>query len=135
MADEQTKQPFVLFVEDDPLLADLVARKFGAEHIEMEYAPSGEEALSLVAKDRKPNLILLDIRLPGIDGFGVLEKLKADESTKQIPVVIFSNFGEPADIERAKKLGAEEFIVKVSLTLEQVADVVRTLSQKGAKTA
>ena len=130
MADENAKSPFVLFVEDDPLLADLVARKFGTEKIEMEYAPNGEEALNLVAKDRKPDLILLDIRLPGIDGFGVLEKLKSDESTKHIPVVIFSNFGEPSDIDRAKKLGADEFIVKVSLTLEQVAEVVRSLAGK-----
>ncbi len=121
-------QPFVLFVEDDPLLADLVARKFGIEKIEMEYAPTGEEALAALAKDRKPDLILLDIRLPGIDGFEVLEKIKSDESTKHIPVVIFSNFGEASDIERAKKLGAEKFIVKVSLTLEQVANVVRTLA-------
>ncbi len=121
-------QPFVLFVEDDPLLADLVARKFGIEKIEMEYAPTGEEALAALAKDRKPDLILLDIRLPGIDGFEVLEKIKSDESTKHIPVVIFSNFGEASDIERAKKLGADKFIVKVSLTLEQVANVVRTLA-------
>jgi CheY-like chemotaxis protein len=127
---ETAVQPFVLFVEDDPLLADLVARKFGIEKIEMEYARTGEEALVVLDKERKPDLILLDIRLPGIDGFEVLEKIKSDESTKHIPVVIFSNFGEASDIERAKKLGADKFIVKVSLTLEQVADVVRTLAAK-----
>ena len=61
--------------------------------------------------------------------------MKADEATKDIPVVIFSNFGEPADIDRAKKLGAREFIVKVTLTLEQVADVVRSLAQPKKDTA
>lgn len=128
--DSAQDQPFVLFVEDDPLLSDLVARKFGIEKIGMEYAATGEEALTALAKEKKPDLVLLDIRLPGIDGFEVLEKIKADESTKHIPVVIFSNFGEASDIERAKKLGADKFIVKVSLTLEQVADVVRSLSAK-----
>lgn len=118
--------PLILVVEDDPLLSDLVSRKFGAEKINMEYAPTGEIALEFVKKDPKPDLILLDIRLPGIDGFEVLRQVREDPSTKDIPVVIFSNFGEDADIARAKELGANKFIVKVSLSLDEVVNLVRT---------
>lgn len=118
--------PLILVVEDDPLLSDLVSRKFGAEKINMEYAPTGELALELIKKDPKPNLILLDIRLPGIDGFEVLRQVKEDSATKDIPVIIFSNFGEDSDIARAKELGANKFIVKVSLSLDEVVNLVRT---------
>ena len=121
-----TVEPMILVVEDDPLLSDLVSRKFSAEKISMEYAPTGEIALDFVKKDPKPSLILLDIRLPGIDGFEVLRQIKAEPTTSNIPVIVFSNFGEDSDIQRAKDLGANKFIVKVSLSLDQVVDLVRS---------
>ena len=122
---DKAKSPFVLVVEDDPLLSDLVSRKFADEKIEMEYAPTGEIALELLKKDRKPDLMLLDIRLPGIDGFEVLKQVRDDPATKDIKVIIFSNFGEDADINKAKELGADKFVVKVSLSLDEVAALVR----------
>lgn len=118
--------PLILVVEDDPLLSDLISRKFAAEKIKMQYAPTGELALELITKGPSPDLILLDIRLPGIDGFEVLRQVKAAPATKDIPVIIFSNFGEDSDIERAKELGADKFIVKVSLSLDQVVSLVRS---------
>jgi CheY-like chemotaxis protein len=118
--------PLILVVEDDPLLSDLISRKFGTEKINMVYAPTGEIALELAKKEAKPDLMLLDIRLPGIDGFEVLRQIKSDPSTKDIPTIIFSNFGEDSDIARAKELGADKFIVKVSLSLDEVVNLVRS---------
>ena len=114
-----------MVVEDDPLLSDLVARKFTAENFDMVYAPSGEDALEKIAHEEKPRLILLDIRLPGIDGFEVLRQIKANPETATIPVIVFSNFGEESDLEKARELGAERFIVKISLTLDELVAVVK----------
>jgi len=129
-ATETPKAPIatgkVLIVEDDPLLSDLLARRFTEEQISMLHVPTGERALEALQSDSDIKLILLDIRLPGIDGFEVLEKAKTDEKTKHIPVVILSNFGQDEDIEKGTKLGAEEFIVKVSLTLDEVVAKART---------
>lgn len=129
MADK-TEGPFILVVEDDPLLSDLLARKFSSEKIPMEYAPTGELAIDILKKEKKPDLVLLDIRLPGIDGFEVLKHIRSTPIIKDIPVIIFSNFGEESDIARAKELGANKFVVKVSLSLDQVVDLVRTSAKK-----
>lgn len=112
-------------VEDDALLSDLVARKFTEQNFDMLYASSGEDALEKVKGSEKPDLVLLDIRLPGIDGFEVLRQMKADPEIAKVPVIVFSNFGEDADIEKARELGAERFIVKVTLTLDEVVGVVK----------
>ena len=119
------KKYSVLLIEDDQLLSDLLARKFGAEKIPATYAPTGEIALEMLENKRvEPDLILLDIRLPGIDGFEVLKKIKANADLSKIPVIILSNFGQPEDVAKGKELGAEEFIVKVTLTLDQIIDIV-----------
>lgn len=117
--------PLVLIVEDDPLLSDLVSLKLKNEQIPVSHVVSGEAAIEFLQQDRKPDLILLDIRLPGIDGFGVLEQVRANEATKDIPVIIFSNFGEDSDRAKAEALGATKFVVKISLSLEQVVDLVK----------
>lgn len=122
MADEK----IVLFVEDDQLISDLVGKKFLSEEIKVNHAPTGEKALELLEAGPKPQLILLDIRLPGIDGFEVLEKVKQNDETKDIPVVIFSNFGEESDKQRANELGAAEYVVKVSRSLDEMANLVRS---------
>ena len=120
-----TIDPLILMVEDDPLLSDLVALKLKDKQIPVSHAVSGEAALEFLKQERKPDLILLDIRLPGIDGFGVLEQIRANEATKNIPVIIFSNFGEESDKAKAEALGATKFVVKVSLSLEQVVDLIK----------
>ncbi len=116
----------VLVVEDDKLLSDLLARKFTAEKFKILYAPTGERALEIL-KEEKPDLILLDILLPGIDGFEVLRQAKASQMSADIPVIILSNLGQESDIEMGKKLGAVEFLVKVSLTLDEIVEKVRAV--------
>ncbi len=115
----------VLMVEDDPLLSSLLAQKLTSDSFHVVHVPSGEEALDVLQREQKPDLMLLDIRLPGIDGFGVLEKVRADASVAQLPVIVLSNFGEASDLARSKQLGVLRHIVKISITPDEITGIVR----------
>lgn len=120
----------VLSIEDDKFLSSLVAKKLGAAGFEMIHATNGEDALKMV-KDEKPAIILLDILLPEMSGFEVLEKLKEDPETKDIPVLLFSNLGQREDIDKGIKLGAEKFIVKATVVLDDIVKEIQdTLASK-----
>jgi len=95
----------ILIVEDDRFLRELIARKLKNEGYEVLEAVDGEEGLKRI-KEEKPDLILLDLILPGIDGFEVLAKTKENTETAQIPVIILSNLGQREEVERGLKLGA-----------------------------
>jgi len=131
---DMAEGPLVLLVEDDPLLASIIARRFVAESLHVERAASGEEALQLLEKGQKPDLMLLDIHLPGMSGFDVLEKIRAAPNTSKLPVIVLSNFNGPEDVERSKSLGVLKHIQKVSLTPAEIVDVVREELNKGRAT-
>ncbi len=80
-------------------------------------------------------MMLLDIMLPGIDGFEVLKRVKADPETRNIVTIILSNLGQESDVQKGMQLGAEKYIVKVSLTLNEVVQTVRDIWQKHAPKA
>ena len=80
----------ILIVEDDQFLQSLVARKFAVDGFEVKVATNGTEAISSIVSE-KPDIILLDLLLPEIDGFEVLERMRSDETMKAIPVIVFSN--------------------------------------------
>ncbi|PIT91451.1 response regulator [Candidatus Kaiserbacteria bacterium CG10_big_fil_rev_8_21_14_0_10_49_17] len=116
----------ILVVEDDKLLSDLLLRKLGGSSYYVMHARTGEEALEIL-KDNKPDVILLDILLPGVDGFEVLRQVKSSPILKQIPVIVLSNLGQESDLEKGKELGAKKFLIKATLTLD---DVVRTIESE-----
>lgn len=120
----------VLTVEDDLFLKELLAGKLSGGEFDVSYASNGEEALEL-ANSFMPDIILLDILLPGMSGYEILEKLKADENTASIPVVILSNFGQPEDIEKGKSLGAADFLVKANNTLDAIVEKIREIAATG----
>jgi len=91
------------------------------------YASNGDEALALAATEM-PDIILLDILLPGMSGYDVLEKLKSDTATKHIPVVILSNFGQKEDIAKGKALGAVDYLVKANNSLDAIVAKVREVA-------
>jgi len=109
----------ILIVEDDEFLRSLTAKRLEKEGYVVVVAVDGESGL-ITAAQEKPNLIFLDLLLPGLDGFEVLGKLKANAELKDVPVVVFSNLGQKEDIERAKQLGADEFLIKANFTLDDV---------------
>lgn len=109
----------ILWVEDDQFLKDIISHKLAQEQVTIHYAKEGQSALDLAASE-KPNLIVLDILLPGIDGVEVLRRLKAGPLTKDIPVIMFSNVDDKARIEETQKLGIAGFFVKTYMTMDEI---------------
>src|SRR5258708_25494827 len=105
----------VLFVEDDADLAEMYRLKLELDGYTVTRAADGEEGLRM-AKEIHPDLVFLDIRLPRMDGFQVLERLRADEELKHLPVIILSNYGEKELVERGMRLGALEYLIKAETT-------------------
>jgi CheY-like chemotaxis protein len=116
---EGAKMVKILIIEDDPYVQRVFKRMFYFKKYETEMASSGEEGLA-IAKKTKPNLILLDIILPEMDGLVVLKKLKADPQTKKIPVLVLTNVAGDEKADEAIKLGAESYMVKVDFSPTQV---------------
>ena len=119
----------VLIVEDDKFLRDLMNEKLLKEGFEVKQALDGEEALKFAMEDT-PDIVLLDLVLPRIDGFGVLEKMKADPKLSGVPVLILSNLGQKEDVMRATTLGAADFLIKSNFTLGEVTEKVKEILKK-----
>lgn len=109
----------VLIVEDDDFLRSLAVTKLQKEGFEVEVATEGQSGLQKVL-DIKPDLLLLDLMLPNLDGFGIMEKLQGNEVMNNMPIVVFSNLGSDDDISRGMELGAKEYLVKSSFTLDEL---------------
>ncbi|MEX2514939.1 MAG: response regulator [Candidatus Paceibacterota bacterium] len=109
----------LLLVEDDSFLIEILVKKFKAANFRVVHAGEGKEALRK-AHDEDPDIIMLDIILPGMNGFEILEKLKSDESVSDIPVAFLSNLGQKEDVEKGKELGAVDFIVKANHSLDEI---------------
>lgn len=116
----------ILIVEDDTFLKNLESSKFNREGFEVLPASSSED-VDRILTETIPDIILLDLVLPGLDGFGILKKLKTDEKTKNVPVIIFSNLSDEKDVIKAKESGATEFIVKANFTLDEIAQKIKTI--------
>ncbi|OHD22009.1 MAG: DNA-binding response regulator [Spirochaetes bacterium GWB1_59_5] len=101
----------ILIVEDDPDIRELLAYTLGKEGYEILQAPSGEAGLKII-QEKKPDLVLLDVMLPGIDGLGVLRKVKADHSCRSTPVILASAKGEESDVVAGLELGADDYVTK-----------------------
>lgn len=116
----------VLIIEDDDFLQGLEAKKILDSGYDVLSAQTGDDALS---KINEPNIdiILLDLLLPNFDGFEILKKIKGNEKTKHIPVIVFSNLSEEKDVEKATELGAEKFMVKSNFSLEELMDEIKKL--------
>ncbi len=119
----------VLIIEDDKFLSELISTKLDKEGYEVDIALDGETGLTKI-KEGKPTIILLDIMLPGIDGFEVLEKMQADEASKNIPVVILSNFGQEEKVERGLTLGAKDYLVKANFTTGEIVEKIKSTLEK-----
>jgi DNA-binding response OmpR family regulator len=116
----------ILIVEDDKFLRELISQKLIKEQFEISSAIDGEEGIKKI-KEEKPKMVLLDLILPGIDGFEVLTKMKEDPSVSSIPVIILSNLGQKEDIERGLKLGAADYLIKAHFTPGEIIEKIRMI--------
>jgi len=101
----------ILLIEDDPFLLSMYSTKFELEGFRIITAEDGEKGLRL-ALSSDPSIILLDILLPKMNGFDVLEKLKEDDKGKNIPVILLTNLNQKDEIERAMSMGADDYLIK-----------------------
>ncbi|HBB44170.1 MAG TPA: hypothetical protein DCZ83_02140, partial [Candidatus Yonathbacteria bacterium] len=115
---------FILVIEDDKFLRELLVRKLSSEGFDVQNAIDAEAAFTIL-EERKPRVILCDLILPGVDGFEILKRIKADSRIADVPVVILSNLGQKEDLEKAMALGANDFMVKANFTLDEIVTKVR----------
>jgi len=116
----------ILLVEDDAALRDIYSTRFLAEGYEVVTAADGEQALTTAVRE-KPNLILLDIMMPKISGFDVLDILRTTPETKDCKIVLMTALSQPSDIDKGKSLGADDYLVKSQVTLTDVVEKVKVL--------
>ena len=114
----------ILIIEDDKFLRELFVRKLIKEGFKVSEAIDGEEGLKKI-KEEKPDLVLLDLILPGIDGFEILSRLKEESILSTIPVIILSNLGQREEIEKGLKLGAKDYLVKALFTPGEIIDKIK----------
>lgn len=113
----------ILIVEDDKFLRELIVQKLTTEGYEALEAMDGEEGIKKT-KEQRPDLVLLDLILPGIDGFEVLNRMKEDSVLSSIPVIILSNLGQKEDVEKGLKMGAVDYLIKAHFTPGEIIDKI-----------
>jgi len=114
----------ILFIEDESALQKTFGDILSQEGYEMVSALDGEVGLRL-AKEKKPDLILLDLILPRVHGFEVLKQLKTDPETKKIPIIVLTNLEGIGDVEKAIELGANTYLIKAQYSLEEVLEKIK----------
>jgi DNA-binding response OmpR family regulator len=122
---DKTKKKIVL-VEDEETIGNLIVLRLEKSGYEVLWAKDGKRGLELIV-EQKPDLVLLDIVLPGLGGFDILDSLKRDNILPDLSVVIISNSGQPVEIERAKRLGIRDYLVKVNFSPEEVLEKVQSV--------
>lgn len=124
----KTKKTIMLIVEDDEVLLRALYLVFHEDHYTIATAPDGDTALKMTGR-LKPDIILLDLLLPKMNGFDFLKYVKADPALKEIPVVVLSNLGDQENITKAKDLGALDYFVKSGTNLsdlkEKIAKIIK----------
>ncbi|MBM3250757.1 MAG: response regulator [Candidatus Nealsonbacteria bacterium] len=111
----------ILIIEDDKFLRRVISQKLSREGYEISEAVDGEKGVKLT-QEENPDLVLLDLILPGMDGFEVLANLKKNPQLSKIPVIILSNLGQREDIDKGLKMGAVDYLVKAHFTPGEIID-------------
>ncbi|HNP79549.1 MAG TPA: response regulator [Candidatus Pacearchaeota archaeon] len=114
----------VLIIEDDKFLRELLGKKISSLGYSAVLAIDGEDGLEKM-KTEKPDIILLDLILPGMNGFEVLEQAKKNPTINETPIIILSNLGQSEDIEKGLRLGAKDFLVKAHFTPQEIVNKIQ----------
>jgi CheY-like chemotaxis protein len=113
----------IFIVEDDTFISSLLVKKFESVGAIISTSNTGDTAAADIKKNM-PNIVILDIMLPGADGFQVLQQLKADPDTKKIPVIMLSNLSGKEYFDKAKKYGAVGFLIKATLSIDEITSEI-----------
>lgn len=116
----------ILLIEDDPFLIDIYSTKLKESGFEFLVAKDGSEALTLLKKT-KPDLVILDIVLPHIDGWQILKEIKDNESLAKAKIIILSNLGQKEEVEKGLQLGATKYLIKSDYTPSEVIQEIKKL--------
>lgn len=119
-----TSKSKILLVEDDQFICRAYSDGLSRAGFEMILAADGQEGLEK-AKENKPDIILLDLIMPIMNGFEFLEKIKQDNNLKNIPAIILSNLGQESDVAKGKELGAKDYLIKSDYSMEEVVNKVK----------
>ena len=121
-----TDTKFILVVEDDPILKNLLGHTFASKYQTL-YASDGSEALALF-EQYKPSIVLLDLMLPTMGGFEVLHAIRSrTDELKDVPVLIVSNLGQETDVVKAKGMGANDYLVKAEVEIEEIVKKIEEM--------
>jgi len=116
----------VLLAEDDPFLIDVYTTKLKEVGFKVDVAKDGQIALDFLQKN-KPDILLLDIILPRIDGWEILKKIKQEHKFKDLPIIILSNLGQKQEVEKSLALGATKYLIKAHYTPAEIVKEIRKL--------
>ena len=114
----------ILIVEDEEIMLDLLQRKLKTHGYEVLVARDGEEGLKLIKKER-PDLIIMDLVMPKMDGFMVMEEIQKDEDLKKIPLIVVSNSGQPVELNRVRDLGAKDWLIKTEFNPQELVEKIK----------
>ena len=131
MTDPQPKKPVVLLVDDDDFLVNMYTTKFQNAGFDIATAGSASVALQKLRDGLTPDVLLVDIVMPAMDGIEFVKRVRAEKLAEKAACIFLTNQGQPSEIERAKEAGTDGYIVKAStIPSEVVATVKRILSKK-----
>jgi len=116
----------ILIIENDKFLRELIVSKLAKENYNVSEALDGEEGIKKI-KEEKPDLALLDLILPGIDGFEVLSRIKDDSATASIPIIILSNLGQREETEKGMAMGATDYLIKAHFTPGEIIEKIKLI--------
>jgi DNA-binding response OmpR family regulator len=129
-ATENADKKLILVAEDDLFYAKIYETKLTSEGFDVEVVPNGDEALKHI-NERKPDLLLLDLIMPIMDGFQVLESIKNNDKYKDLKIIVLSNLGQEEDIKKAKSYGVNDYLVKADISIQDLIKKVHdTLNQQ-----
>jgi DNA-binding response OmpR family regulator len=123
------EKKLILVVEDDGFLLSMYTTKLNLENYKVLQATTGLQALKVVAKDL-PDLILLDLKLPEMDGFEVLKNLKASKDTSAVPVIVLTNYSEKEHIDQCFSMGADDYLIKAHFVPSEVVGKIKKILEK-----
>lgn len=116
----------ILLVEDDPFLVDIYSTKLKEVGFSVEVAENGEITLKKI-RERMPDLLVLDLVLPRVDGWEILKEIKTDPALAKIPVVILSNLGQKSEVDKGLSMGAVKYLIKAHYTPSEVIEEIKKI--------